>query len=63
MMITGNYHHTAIVVAKDVGMVKRGRESVVIDTTQQQQLRPKAHLRGHSAYVVLRLCSCDHWIV
>ncbi|DBB06906.1 TPA: hypothetical protein ACH3X3_009562 [Trebouxia sp. C0006] len=37
MTITGDYHHTAIAVAKDVGMVKPGRETVVIDTTQQQQ--------------------------
>ncbi len=43
-MITGDYHHTAIAVAKDVGMVKPGRETVVIDTTQQQQLQPKSSL-------------------
>lgn len=42
MMITGDYHHTAIAVAKDVGMVKPGREPVVIDTTPQQELQPKS---------------------
>ena len=41
-MITGDYHHTAIAVAKDVGMVKPGRATVVIDTTQQQELQPKS---------------------
>ncbi len=41
MMITGDYHHTAIAVAKDVGMVKPGRQIVVIDTTQQQELQPE----------------------
>ncbi len=45
-MITGDYHHTAIAVAKDVGMVKPGRETVVIDTTQQQQLQPKNSPKG-----------------
>jgi len=40
-MITGDYHHTAIAVAKDVGMVKPGRQIVVIDTTQQQELQPE----------------------
>ncbi len=41
-MITGDCHHTAIAVAKDVGMVKPGRATVVIDTTQQQELQPKS---------------------
>ena len=41
-MITGDYHYTAIAVAKDVGMVKPGRETVVIDTTKQQELQPKS---------------------
>ena len=31
-MITGDYHHTAVAVAKDVGMVKAASQVVVIDT-------------------------------
>ncbi len=31
-MITGDYHHTAIAVAKGVGMVQPGSDIVVIDT-------------------------------
>ena len=33
MMITGDYHHTAIAVAKDVGMIKAEGKVLVIDTT------------------------------
>ena len=37
MIITGDYHHTAIAVAKNVGMLQAGREIVVIDAVQQCQ--------------------------
>ena len=33
-MITGDYHHTAVAVAKDVGMVKPNSQVVVIDTVR-----------------------------
>ncbi|KAL3159352.1 hypothetical protein ABBQ32_011303 [Trebouxia sp. C0010 RCD-2024] len=33
-MVTGDYHHTAVAVAKDVGMVKPDRQVVVIDTVR-----------------------------
>ena len=33
-MITGDYHHTAVAVAKDVGMVKPSSQVVVIDTVR-----------------------------
>jgi len=39
MMITGDYHHTAIAVAKGVGMVQPGSDVVVIDTIGEPQLR------------------------
>ncbi len=39
MMITGDYHHTAIAVAKGVGMVQPGSDIVVIDTIGEPQLR------------------------
>ncbi|KAL0036849.1 hypothetical protein WJX77_002108 [Trebouxia sp. C0004] len=39
MMITGDYHHTAIAVAKGVGMVQPGSEVVVIDTIGEPKLR------------------------
>ena len=32
MMITGDYHHTAIAVARDVGMIPPMGKVVVIDT-------------------------------
>ena len=35
-MITGDYHHTAVAVAKDVGMVKAEGQVVVIDTTHKE---------------------------
>ena len=38
-MITGDYHHTAIAVAKGVGMVQPGSDIVVIDTIGEAQLR------------------------
>ncbi len=38
-MITGDYHHTAIAVAKGVGMVQPGSYVVVIDTIGEPQLR------------------------
>lgn len=36
-MITGDYHHTAIAVARDVGMFKPGVQIVVVDSNQQLQ--------------------------
>ena len=33
------YRHTAIAVARDVGMVKPGGQVVIIDTDERQQLR------------------------
>ena len=38
MMITGDYHHTAIAVARAVGMVKPQAQMVVIDTIGQPEL-------------------------
>ena len=38
MMITGDYHHTAIAVAKDVGMVRDDSQVLVIDAVKQPQL-------------------------
>jgi magnesium-transporting ATPase (P-type) len=37
MMITGDYHHTAIAVARDVGMVKPQGSLIIIDTATQPQ--------------------------
>jgi len=37
MMITGDYHHTAIAVARDVGMVKPQGSVIIIDTATQPQ--------------------------
>jgi magnesium-transporting ATPase (P-type) len=38
-MITGDYHHTAVAVARDVGMVKPDGRVVVIDTAHTEVLR------------------------
>ena len=38
MMITGDYHYTAIAVARDVGIVRPQCQVVIIDTDQQSQL-------------------------
>ncbi len=35
-MITGDYHHTAVAVARDVGMVKPGGQVVVIDAAHEE---------------------------
>ena len=40
IMITGDYHHTAIAVAKNVGMLRADRDIVVIDAVQQCQTSP-----------------------
>ena len=40
MMITGDYHHTAISVAKDVGMLTADSQVLVIDAVQQPQAFP-----------------------
>ncbi|KAL0048212.1 hypothetical protein WJX82_010068 [Trebouxia sp. C0006] len=39
VMITGDYHHTAVAVARDVGMVKPDGRVVVIDTAHSEVLR------------------------
>ena len=43
-MITGDYHHTAVAVARDVGMVKPDGQVVVIDTAHKDMLH-----QDHSA--------------
>ena len=35
-MITGDYHHTAVAVAKDVGMIKAGGQVMVIDAVHKE---------------------------
>ena len=37
MMVTGDYHHTAIAVAKHIGMIKPHGQVVVIDTVAQAE--------------------------
>lgn len=44
-MITGDYHHTAVAVAKDVGMVKPDSQVVVIDTVRHE-LQHDAQMPG-----------------
>ena len=40
MMITGDYHHTAIAVAKDVGMVRPDAPMVIIDVVKHSPPQP-----------------------
>ena len=37
-MITGDYHHTALAVAKQAGMLSAHREVIIVDTSRQSQL-------------------------
>ena len=39
MMITGDYHYTAIAVARDVGMVKPGGQVLIVETNGLSLLR------------------------
>ena len=45
MMITGDYHYTAIAVARDVGIVRPQRQVVIIDINQQSELRSELSSR------------------
>ena len=45
-MITGDYHHTAIAVARDVGMINPHAQTVIIDVARQSP--PKLILPGQS---------------
>ena len=47
-MITGDYHHTAIAVAKDVGMIKSSGKVVVIDAAS----KPEPAVQSRSASLV-----------
>ncbi|DBA71770.1 TPA: hypothetical protein ACH3X2_011036 [Trebouxia sp. C0005] len=40
VMITGDYHHTAVAVARDVGMVKPDGQVVVIDAAHKETSHP-----------------------
>lgn len=41
-MITGDYHHTAVAIARDVGMVKPDSQIVIIDTMHKDPVRQAA---------------------
>lgn len=45
IMVTGDYHHTAIAVAKNVGMLRANRDIVVIDAVQQCEPSPPSSPR------------------
>lgn len=38
-MITGDYHHTAVAIARDVGMIKPDSQVVIIDTVHRDVVR------------------------
>ena len=58
-MITGDYHHTAIAVARHVGMVKPQGKVVVIDTISEPQLRSELSTIKSPHSVVSRVASPD----
>jgi magnesium-transporting ATPase (P-type) len=41
MMVTGDYHHTAIAVARGVGMVPQGGQLVIIQAKSEKQVLPR----------------------
>ncbi len=41
MMVTGDYHHTAISVARGVGMVPQGGQLVIIQAKSEKQVLPR----------------------
>lgn len=56
-MITGDYHHTAIAVAKGVGMVQPGSDVVVIDTIGEPRLRSELSSMKRPQSVASRVAS------
>ena len=48
-MITGDYHHTAVAVAKTVGMVKPDSQVVIIDTLQKEMVHSWSPDHRHGA--------------
>ena len=45
MMVTGDYHHTAIAVARGVGMVPQGGQLVIIQAKSEKQVLPRTPSR------------------
>lgn len=41
MMVTGDYHHTAIAVARGVGIVPQGGQLVIIQAKSEKQVLPR----------------------
>ncbi len=41
MMVTGDYHHTAIAVARGVGMLPQGGQLVIIQAKSEKQVLPR----------------------
>ena len=60
-MITGDYHHTAVAVAKSVGMVKPDSQVVVINTLQKEMAHAWSpdHLRGAPSQLASQIATND----
>ena len=54
MMVTGDYHHTAIAVAKGVGMVPQGGQLVIIQAKSEKQVLPRMPSRIPPAFGVAK---------
>ncbi|KAL0032691.1 hypothetical protein WJX79_003604 [Trebouxia sp. C0005] len=60
IMVTGDYHHTAIAVAKNVGMLRANRDIVVIDAVQHAtQAMPADASEHESSSAPLHLTRTD----
>ena len=58
MMITGDYHHTAIAVARDVGMIKPESRVIIIDTCARSESPPETSpLSPHTVNRALLPCT------
>ena len=52
MMVTGDYHHTAIAVARGVGMILQGGQVVIIQAKAENQVLPRTPSRFPSAFKI-----------
>ena len=64
-MITGDHVHTALAVAKDIGMVKQAERVIVIDTVSQPELQSRAvaRLPSHTGRLRFQVSCLQHFFM
>lgn len=64
-MITGDHVHTALAVAKDIGMVKQAERVIVIDTVSQPELQSRAvaRLPSHTGRLRFQVSCVQHFFM